>query len=276
MCGQLSPFVMCSFFFLLNRELHLKGRTTCKFFGCTVWLAGILVSQLGIKPTSSAVNACSPNHWTARNSVLHSSSILQVEVQVLQLDTLTHTPFIAMHEQSHCHGRRIVLMGQAQGMGAGVTLRRKIQNLTFSDCLYPHSVIPQQTKKSAVILRHKILLGSINQVRFWWSSLSFWASPSQRGSLSQAASCPSHSSPAGSSLDAAAWYAGSGHSPGSGASSSSWCSVKAAWRGMSRCGPGRSSNLCIPWCLEESRAGMEWSRGTELPLAMQLNVRCQA
>ena len=46
MCGQLSPFVMCSFFFLLNRELYLKGRTTCTFFGCTVWLAGILVSQI--------------------------------------------------------------------------------------------------------------------------------------------------------------------------------------------------------------------------------------
>lgn len=95
-------------------------------------------------------------------------------------------------------------MGQAQGMGAAVTLKRKIQNLIFSDFLYPHSVIPQQTQKSAIILRHKILLGSINQVRCWSSSLSCWASPSQRGSLSHATSCPSHSSPAGSSLDAAA------------------------------------------------------------------------
>lgn len=251
MCGQSSPLVMCSFFFLLNQELYLKGRTTCKFFGCTV--VKDLVSQLGIKPTSSAVNALvlttdcrefCPTlfFYSASGSTSFTAGYSH------------HASFIAMHEQSHCHGRRIVLMGQAQGMGAGVTLpRRKIQNLTFSDCLYPHSVIPQQTKKSAVILRHKILLGSIS-TRWDFGEVPYLAGPPLSEVLSQAASCPSHSSPAGSSLDAAAWW-WKRPPPGPGAVVLFLVLRKAAWRGMSTCGPGRSSNLCIPWCLEESRAG---------------------
>ena len=132
------------------------------------------------------------------------TSISQVAVHVLQLGTLTHPPFIAMDEQSRCHGRRSVLTGRAQGIRAGVTLRRKTQDRAVSDFLSPHSVTPQQAQRSASILAHKILLGSINQVKGWSGSLSCWACPSRRGSLPHAASCPSHSSPAGSSLDAAA------------------------------------------------------------------------
>ena len=36
------------------------------FFGCTVWLAGILVPPPGIEPGATAVKAPSPNHWIAR------------------------------------------------------------------------------------------------------------------------------------------------------------------------------------------------------------------
>ena len=245
-------------FFLFGKPRALSERqNNTKAFGCTVWLAGSLVPNWGSNPRPQQCMSGALTTGLPGNSPSYTLiSILQVAVHVLQLDTLAHPPFIAMDEQSHCHGRRSVLTGQAQGIRAGVTLRRKTQNRIVSDFLSPYSVTPQQTQRSAAIFARKILLGSINQVKGWSKSLSCWACPSRRGSLPHAASCPSHSSPAGSSLDAAAWYAGSGRSPGSGVSSSSWCYVKAAWRGMSRCGPGRSSNLCIPWCLEESRAGM--------------------
>lgn len=116
--------------------------------------------------------------------------------------------------------------------------------------------------KSIAILRYKFHAGSI--LIWWGTSQTYYllGSPSflerlLRRGTARTASQHSRSLPAGSSLDAAAWYAESGHSPGSGVSSSSWCYVTAAWRGMSRCGPGRSSSLYIPWCLEARGRGWD-------------------
>lgn len=105
-------------------------------------------------------------------------------------------------------------------------------------------------------------LGSYQTHHLAWSPLS-WREVLPLGDIS---CCPRTllSLPAGSSLDAAAWCAESGHSPGSGVLSSSCCYVTAAWRGTSQCGPGRSSSLCIPWCLEGRRARVGQSRDTEL------------
>lgn len=78
---------------------------------------------------------------------------------------LTWPPFTAMGEQGHCHGRRTVLKGQAQVMGTGVTLRRKIQNLIFFRFSTSISSDYSANSKSTAILRRKLCLGSINQVK---------------------------------------------------------------------------------------------------------------
>lgn len=48
------------------------------------------------------------------------------------MDAASSCPLTAMGEQSRCHGRRTLVMGQALGMHVGVTLKRAIHNLIFT------------------------------------------------------------------------------------------------------------------------------------------------
>ena len=42
-----------------------NGIDIFRFFSCTVWLVGSLFSDQGLNPGPQAVQAKSPNHWTA-------------------------------------------------------------------------------------------------------------------------------------------------------------------------------------------------------------------
>ena len=48
------------------------------FFAHAIWLGGILVPRPGMEPVPPAVEAGSPNHWTARESPSQIDSLLQM------------------------------------------------------------------------------------------------------------------------------------------------------------------------------------------------------
>lgn len=81
------------------------------------------------------------------------------------MDAASSCPLTAMGEQSRCHGRRTLVMGQALGMHVGVTLKRAIHNLIFTP-RFSVSNDYSANSRSTTILRHTLYLGSINLMRW--------------------------------------------------------------------------------------------------------------
>ena len=68
-----SSLLLSRTLFPFKPRASFERQSNMQALGCTVWLAGSLVPQLGIKPTSSAAHVWGSNHWAAREfPVLHS------------------------------------------------------------------------------------------------------------------------------------------------------------------------------------------------------------